>query len=287
MDEAIPPPSLLLTIRFSASLPDLHLPISEPRKTTTVALKRLIRTHLPPTLSSHRIRLIHAGKALADTTTLSTSLKLHPSPPPPNPAISESAKAKGKAAVRDPPTPHIYIHCSIGDVVLSATELAAEAALADSTDPNAPPSPKDARANAASTTAAPRGFDRLLSAGFTAAEVAQLRSQFLAIQAHTHTPDTMPSPNSLRALEDRWIDNDASATGAGTGAGDAGGPGSDEDTRGALQDMLWGAVMGFFWPIGAGVWILREEGVWTWRRKMAVCAGLVVNLVFGCIRFAN
>jgi hypothetical protein len=281
MDQ-LPPSLLQLTIRFSASLPDLHLPIASPTTTTTAALKRLIRTHLPPDLSTHRIRLIHAGKSLSDTTPLSTSLKLPPPPPPPAASDSQSAIAKGKAPVRDPVIPHIYIHCSIGDVVLSAAELAAEAALASSTDPSGQLSPKDARQTTTTTTPAPRGFDRLLSAGFTPTEIAQLRSQFLAIQAHTHTPDTMPSPNSLRALEDRWIDNDTSATGAAADGG-----ASEDDGRGALQDMVWGAILGFFWPIGCGVWMVREEGVWTWRRKLAVAVGLGMNLVFGCIRFAS
>ena len=132
-----PPPTvnddiLDLTVRFSASLPDLLLSISfitHPNANTST-LKQLIRQRLPPEYSSRRIRLIYAGKALVDDASLASSLKrsFSRSPSrPPTPAIysaqdedSPSAKLKGKAPVRDPPLhPRIYIHCSIGDVVLS------------------------------------------------------------------------------------------------------------------------------------------------------------------------
>lgn len=291
-------PELLdLTIRFSASLPDLLLSVPEPSISTTSALKQLIRTHLPADLSKRRIRLIYAGKSLADAASLSSSLRLpssrspsRPSTPLPDHATSSSS-AKGKAPVRDPPSlSRIYIHCSIGDVTLSAQDLAEEARLATKhnlstgthikspTDSAAPIS--DAATN---TVPAPRGFDRLLNAGFTLPEIQSLRTQFLAIQAHTHTSAEMPSPTTLRELEDQWLDNSNEASAAAAGGG--GGFVDDEGQAGALDDMLWGAVMGFFWPLGCLSWLCREEGVWSRRRKVAVVIGVVVNAGFGGIRW--
>lgn len=69
--------------------------------------------------------------------------------------------------------------------------------------------------------------------------------------------------------------------------GEDGGGGfvDDEGQAGALDDMLWGAVMGFFWPMGCLCWLCKEEGVWTRRRKLAVLIGVVVNAGFGGVRW--
>ncbi len=284
-------PELLdLTIRFSTSLPDLLLSVPEPSVSTTSTLKQLVRTHLPPDLSTRRIRLIYAGKSLADAASLSSSLKLpssrapsRPSTPLPNHATF-SPSAKGKTPIRDPPSlSRIYIHCSIGDVTLSAQDLAEEARLAATRNNASAGKNLSATAPATTTTPAPRGFDRLLNAGFTHPEILSLRSQFLAVQAHTHTSAEMPSPTTLRELEDQWLDNSNEATAADGGGG--GGFVDDEGQAGALDDMLWGAVMGFFWPVGCLCWLCREEGIWSRRRKVAVVIGVVVNAGFGGIRW--
>ncbi|KAL2057005.1 hypothetical protein ABVK25_002744 [Lepraria finkii] len=135
----------------------------------------------------------------------------------------------------------------------------------------------------ATTQPAPQGFDRLLSAGLSPTEVASLRSQFLAVQAHTHTPDTMPSPSEMRLLEERWLE-------AGTplnATGGAGGGGVDDEAGGGLEDMLWGNVMGFFWAVGAIVWLVREEGVWSKRRQIGVVTGVLVNIAFCILRVGS
>lgn len=316
--------ALLITVRFSASIPDLPLDVPDPETTTGAGLKQLIRANLPSSLSSHRLRLICAGRGLEDTTALATSLKLPSSPSrTPRPADEdqyESAaepakdvKGKGKQVVRDT-RPRLYIHCSIGDIALSETDLAAEASMAstillqrqkedekafprrssslfqstrDRSQAHAQPRP----AQSTTTTPAPRGFDRLLSAGFTPAEVTALRSQFLAVQSVSRTPDTMPTGEELRDLEDRWMDEGSTAAAAQDG-GEGGGFGDDDGgfgsgSRTAMDDMLWGAVMGFFWPIGCAMWLRREEGVWSWRKGVAVFVGVVVNAAFGAMRIMN
>lgn len=85
-------------------------------------------------------------------------------------------------------------------------------------------------------------------------------------------------------LEDRWIDESTSSGGGGDG-GD-GGVGDDGE-GGGLEDMLWGNVMGFFWPLGAVVWLLREEGVRSKRRQIAVFTGLLVNVAFSVLRVTS
>lgn len=316
--------ALLVTVRFSASIPDLPLDVSDPDTTTGAGLKQLIRAQLPSALSTHRLRLIYAGRGLEDTSALATSLKLPPSPSrTPRPATEDASdhetslsaedgisKDKGKQPARDT-RPRIYIHCSIGDIALSESDLAAEAAAAstvllqerknkNASDPHGnsslfPPPREQTSQNAASsastTTPAPRGFDRLLTAGFTASEVTALRSQFLAVQSVSRTPDTMPTGAELRDLEDRWMDE--GSTVAQAQAGGEGGVVSDDDTglgsgsRSAMDDMLWGAVMGFFWPVGCAMWLRREEGVWSWRKGVAVFVGVLVNVAFGAMRIMN
>lgn len=325
-----PVSDLLITVRFSASIPDLPLDVSAPETTTGAGLKQLIRAKLPPTLSSHRLRLIYAGRGLEDTAALTTSLKLPPSPSrTPRPATEDEDDAtslekahnasdsksrdKGKQPVRDQ-RPRIYIHCSIGDIALSDADLAAEAEIATTllqsqkqdenvssllsttsaiphrSGPSVFPSQSSA-APETTTTPAPRGFDRLLAAGFTAAEVTALRSQFLAVQSVSRTPDTMPSGEELRDLEDRWMDEGSTAAGM-MGGGEGAGTGDDDGglgsgSRSAMDDMLWGAVMGFFWPIGCAMWLRREEGVWSWRKGVAVFVGVLVNAAFGAMRIMN
>ncbi|GAB7337318.1 hypothetical protein MBLNU457_g2675t1 [Dothideomycetes sp. NU457] len=285
--------ALDLVIRFTTSAPDLVVTIATPNYTSALSLKQEIRTHLPSETAAHRLRLISAGRVLADTNAIAKSINIPP--PPPKQQPTTETNDKGKAPLRSsspsPPNARVYVHCSVGDA-LTTEELEAEAAAAEEADAALLSKTQQAAEAAprlvdtsSRTTAGPRGFDRLLNAGFSQAEVATLRTQFLAIQAHTHTPDTMPTGDDLRALEDRWLDNDATGSGPAAGGGDGDGSFGAED--GGLEDMLWGNIMGFFWPIAAVCWLMREEGVWSRRRQIAVLSGMLVNLTFGFLRLTN
>ena len=98
----------------------------------------------------------------------------------------------------------------------------------------------------------------------------------------------MPSASELRTLEDRWIDN-TNTTDRTNADGFTGGMGADDGEGGAaaLDDMLWGNIMGFFWPVGAVFWLLREEGVWSKRRQIAVVTGFLVNVAFSVLRVTS
>ncbi|KAF2130962.1 hypothetical protein P153DRAFT_365586 [Dothidotthia symphoricarpi CBS 119687] len=325
MANALPLPEqiIYLIIRFTASVPDLPLSIHSPRTLATLSLKQLIRSHLPPDHALARLRLIYAGKVLADATSLSKSLRLPPPlpPPPRDGAYHENgpgSKSKGKQPLRDAPaTEHgtatdippeakkYYIHCSLGDA-LTPSELASEATLAQATETTlkaqyetSQTSPSQRRSSTSndahprrSSTAAPppqsHGFDRLLTSGFTPQEIASLRSHFQTNLSFTHTPDTMPSPAEMRVLEDRWLDStatDPSPALAGEG-GDTGWGAGFAVEDGGLDDMLWGYMTGFFWPLGALIWGFREEGVWSRRRQLAVVMGVVINAIFGFMRWS-
>jgi hypothetical protein len=249
---------LHITVRFTASIPDLSLDIPQPSKTTVVSLKHLIRSKLPAPTSSRRLRLIYSGRILQDAALLPSVLKIPP--PPPRPPLDP--KGKGKAIDIDPAPALVFINCSIGDT-LSAEELSAEASEAQSSTPLSLITNNNGTEQqpTTTTTPAPRGFDRLLTTGFTPAEVGQLRLQFLSIQASMH-------------MEDAWID-DNGATAAGGSEAEA------EMASGALDDLLWGHIIGFLWPLGAMAWLSREEGVWSGRRQTAVWSGFMLCLAFG------
>ncbi|KAK2005665.1 hypothetical protein LZ32DRAFT_136047 [Colletotrichum eremochloae] len=308
-------PPLLLRIRFTTSLPDLDLDIPSPSQTTVAALKHLIRGRLGQPDSQRRLRFIHQGKILPDTSALSAVLRPIPPPPPPSsssasqpstpstPGGSDDPKGKGKAKANDPaPQQRVYVNCSIGDSLTDA-ELAAEAEAAlrapsdfggspfsSGTPPGAgqhgsnhqPPPPRPA----------PRGFDRLLNAGFTAAEVNQLRLQFREIRATQYTPDTMPSPDTMRSLEDSWIDTNAAgslpgaAAGTGGEGGEGGGGGDDAFgvMSGILDVLIEGLIVGFFWPLGCLGWLSREENMLSGRWQDFIGFGVTLSIIIGVIR---
>ncbi|KAF1997887.1 hypothetical protein P154DRAFT_269338 [Amniculicola lignicola CBS 123094] len=317
--QALPDQLVLLIIRFTASIPDLPLTVSA-RTLTTLSLKQLVRPHLPAVHAAARLRLIYAGKVLGDNTLLSVSLRLPP-PPRDGPYNEHGAgsRGKGKQAVRNAPVEiegtdaqkgakKYYIHCSLGDA-LSANELAVEAASAQASEVTLQKQHQSSeeasrrrwssgtvsgagntgRRRSSATAAVPQGFDRLLSSGFTAQEVATLRSQFQTNLSYTHTPDTMPSPTEMRAMEDRWLDSTATDPSPALAGGDAeaGWGAGFTVEEGGLDDMLFGYLTGFFWPLGALIWGFREEGVWPRRRQLAVVMGVVLNAAFGFMRWSS
>ncbi|AEO71199.1 uncharacterized protein THITE_2010369, partial [Thermothielavioides terrestris NRRL 8126] len=274
---------LHVTIRFSTALPDLHLDIPSPHQTTVVALKHLIRG--PAQASLARLRFIHNGRILPDGSVLSAVLRAPPPPP-----ISHHADPKGKAPVGVHPhrQQRVFINCSIGDA-LPAADLAAEAAAAAAPPPQPPsltsvaPSREPSTTTTTTTTTTappPLGFDRLLQAGLTPAEVATLRSHFRAIHTARFTPDTMPSPDALRAMEDAWLDNDSSAAPPPSHhvGGDAFG------LSAVAGPLIRGMFIGFVFPLGVVGWLGKEDGLWSRRMQVFVAFGVLLSLSVGVVR---
>lgn len=270
---------LLINVRFTNSF-DLPIDIDQPRQTYVAALKHMVRSKLEEPLSNHCFRFIYSGKLLRDEDILGNVLKLPGAPP-----RRYDPSGKGKA-VEISPT-RICIHCAIGDV-LTPAQLAAEAEAAIKSW-SKPFHPRSDTNHATSLpplklfSSTPRGFDRLLSSGFTAIEVNQLRLQFRSIQQSIHTPDTMPSPDTLLQIEDAWIDdnsgNNPSASGFDFG--------DDSLGSGAIDDILWGNLIGFFWPLGCMGFLMRESGLWSRRRQIAVFTGFILSIAFGMLRILS
>ncbi|KAK6359329.1 hypothetical protein TWF696_000490 [Orbilia brochopaga] len=297
-----PQTPVAITVRFaSSSLPDLALTIQSPYSTNISTLKRLIRTSLPTETGRRRLRLIYGGKVLGDKANIGQSLgvsklstfatKERKAPPPP-----KRGSRKGKEVVRPEPEDEddgssgagstaagVYVHCSIGDELTDA-ELAEEV----ETESQAIHHP--------STLPAPQGFDRLLNAGFTEADIAALRSQFHGTLLSNASPSLDGSTDATSglgfslldeesrrralALEERWIDESASNE---TETADAGA----NNESGGLEDTLIGVMWGFFWPLCI-MWMLREEGtLGNSKRQLAVIAGLLMNCVFGLLRLGS
>ncbi|OAA37630.1 putative protein family UPF0645, transmembrane [Metarhizium rileyi] len=259
---------LLLTIRFSAAIPDLDLDIPSPQTTTILCLKHLLRTRIT---TRKRLRLIHQGRILPDSSALSSVLKPPLQPPPLSAPSSTDAKGKGKAV--DGAAARIYVNCSIGDD-LSAQELAAEEASASKPPEEAGPELPNPGSR---TRPRPRGFDRLLQAGFTSSEISTLRTQFSSIQTERFTPDSMPSPDGMRRLEDAWIDNNAGELPTAS-------PLEDElsNMSMVLDVLIRGMMIGFFFPLGSITWLLRQ-GLWSEKWQIFVGSGVVLSVTVGIV----
>ncbi|KAL6920499.1 hypothetical protein ACHAPO_007169 [Fusarium lateritium] len=261
------PPPLHVTIRFSTSQPDLELDIPSPQTTTVLALKYLLRTRLS---SRSRLRLIYQGRILPDASALSSVLK---TPPPPLRNIDDP-KGKGKA-VEGANVTRVYVNCSIGDELTSEElDKEKEEALKPPQDVNG-----DDSKPTKSTRPRPRGFDRLLQSGITPSEIATLRTQFNSIHTAGFTPDAMPSPDTLRNMEDAWIDNNADGLPSGSN------PLEDENAGMAsvLDVLIKAMIVGFFFPLGSLTWLLRQEGIWSKRWQIFVGFGVVLSLCIGFV----
>ena len=328
------PSPLTLIIRFAISIPDLRLPIDSPATTNAATICTLIRPHLPVEYSKCPLRLIYAGGLLPTLTPLPSSLRL-PANFDDGAAAAASSTTPQQLYIHcsissDAQLSASGLESEAADAILltkspgkqkqkpkghrtqsqsphrSRTNSSAYHSTSPPLTPEAPDSvvqqqqqqQRQNQANNRTTDPAPQGFDRLLGPnGLSAAEVASLRSQFLAIQSHIHTPDTMPTAAELRRMEERWLDSSGGTTTtsapgdiATTTPGGGGGGAIDDDDplggsgAGGLEDMLWGNLMGFFWAVGAVVWLVREEGVWSRRRQVGVLTGVLVNLTFCFLR---
>ncbi|RFU82002.1 family upf0645, transmembrane [Trichoderma arundinaceum] len=268
-----------LTIRFSNSLPDLDLDVPSPQTTTVLSLKNLIRGRLS---SRNRLRFIYQGRLLPDSSALSSVIKPPPPPPPSSTHSGDSnskGKGKGKATDNGVAPVRIYINCSIGDE-LSPQELAEEqAAAARPPDESSSAASSHQNGNPSSwTRPRPRGFDRLLQTGFTQSEIETLRTQFASIRTEGFAPDAMPSPDTLRNMEDAWIDNNAGELPSANAS-------TEDDFNGMsnmLDVMIRGMMVGFFFPLGSLTWLLRSD-VWSEKWQVFVGSGVALSLTVGIV----
>ncbi|KAL2175345.1 DUF2407 C-terminal domain-containing protein [Thermothelomyces heterothallicus CBS 202.75] len=282
--------------------------------------------------SRARLRFIHNGHILPDAAVLSAVLKAPPPPP-----LSHHPDPKGKSPAGAHQQQRVFINCSIGDPLPEA-DIAAEAEAATApaittttttttpklsvttTGLDRPPqheqqNPSEAggsgsgsglRSRPRPQQQPPAGFDRLLQAGLTPAEIATLRSHFRAIHTARFTPDTMPSPDTLRSMEDAWLDGGGfqrlptadSSNGYYYGGGGGGGGGDGEAGEGGDADgvedafavsavagpLIQGMLIGFMFPLGVIGWLGKEDGLWSESMQAFVILGVLLSVSVGLVR---
>ncbi|KAK9457650.1 DUF2407 C-terminal domain-containing protein [Dipodascopsis uninucleata] len=254
---------MVLGIRFSkASIPDLKLPLPAPGTALPIsAIKRQIRKSRATDTAKRRLRLIYAGRVLSDSTDFAKLIapstsepstesqqRSSTSPPTSISPVSEHSNTSGEENV--PFT--IWLHCSVGDI-LTDEEL-------DQENDDGP---------IPSTLPQPVGFDRLRAAGFSERDIANIRQQFTRIHEGSATGD----PIAARQLEERWMDEGASATDTLP----------DGSPVGLYEDLFLGAVVGFFLGF-VSLFFLREGSIFSKRQQMAIIAGLIINISFAILR---
>lgn len=313
------PTTLSVTVRFGGQ-PLADIPLTTPTSTTILALKYQIRARMTPAYAEHAIKLIYNGRQLKNRVAVGKELGsngvlkaekrvwyVHCALPL---AKDQSWESEESRKMYGDPTvvgAGDFEADPIPDSPIEVTHVSLSQEI-----PIVP---------VASTPSA-RGFDRLRSIqSFTTTDIGSMRSQFRANIEARHTPATMPSEDQMLRMEDRWLDSSAFSSslaavgtaGGSTTASNADGPATEgteaevdtapglaaarqllapavaeleaeDDASRALDDTLLGVVTGFFWPVGAVVWGLREEGVWSRRRGWSVLAGVMVNLGFGIVR---
>lgn len=88
----------------------------------------------------------------------------------------------------------------------------------------------------------------------------------------------MPSPDSMRRLEDAWIDNNAGELPS------AASPLEDElsNMSTVLDVLIRGMMIGFFFPLGSITWLLRQ-GLWSEKWQIFVGSGVVLSVTVGIV----
>ncbi|KAG5926669.1 hypothetical protein E4U42_003041 [Claviceps africana] len=88
----------------------------------------------------------------------------------------------------------------------------------------------------------------------------------------------MPSPDSLRRLEDAWIDTNAGELPS------AANPLEDELSivSTMLDVLIRGMMIGFFFPLGSIAWLLRQ-GLWSEKWQVFVGSGVVLSVTVGIV----
>ncbi|KAF7362143.1 Ubiquitin-like domain-containing protein [Mycena venus] len=199
-----------LVIRFPEGTPDLRVVVTE--RDTLKDVKTMIRRERSP-LKTKRLRFIHSGRLLADTTLVHSWLV-------------ELDEKRKQTSVEDDPAPPIsattWIHCSIGREIEDGED-------------------EEGNEQQKAQLQPARGFDRLASVGFSEADIANFRQQFHSQSASNYLDTDFETEEEYdehaRALEEEWIDSLDSA-GSSLSQNSSNNPA-----------FLQGVLLGFFFPI--------------------------------------
>ncbi|KAG9019272.1 hypothetical protein FRB90_004541 [Tulasnella sp. 427] len=297
------PATRSVTIRFTEGVKDLTLDISERDTVREVKSKASSYLHtkllvfqrpnalhvrqirlMRPSLEKRRLRLIHSGRLLTDGTFLFSwiaSLEEHQRRA--NIDTGASRPSTDSAVGDDPTGSHrpepIWLHCSIGPEIQEEEEEEA-----------AQPDPQIAPL---------RGFDRLISAGFTEEDIATIRRQFRSSRGLDQDAGPLEADGQdehARALEEQWIDSLDGAGGTVDGS-------LDGSPDGLYTTLLQGVATGFFFSLLPFYFFrsrrrpaaffsdayeqLPPQGsvIYGKRMQMALVIGFFVNLALGILRY--
>ncbi|KAH9080325.1 DUF2407 C-terminal domain-containing protein [Lactarius deliciosus] len=265
-----------LMVRFTEGVQDLLLRLTEHDSVHDVKLK--IR-EARPQLQRRRLRLIHAGRLLTDSTQLASWLGTLEERQQRAAAKDKDGADSSIAPAMPGPAGPWLLQCSVGPQ------------LSEGDDDD------DAQAQEAQIKPL-RGFDRLTSAGFSEEDILNIRRQFhsRSVADYLSTaefPTEEECTRSMRAaLEEQWID------GLGGGGG-AGGGSAESDSR--ARAVLNGIIIGFFFPLlpffflrapkPAAFWEsghaldTPESTVFSRRMQMGLVVGFILNIIFGLWRY--
>ncbi|GAA5874259.1 hypothetical protein JCM8547_007807 [Rhodosporidiobolus lusitaniae] len=172
----------------------------------------------------------------------------------------EASSGKGKGKEKEAPPvedeEQIWLHCSVGEAEEEETEKKADG---------------EKEKEQTSQITPLQGFDRLRDAGFSDADIENLRAEFRERRG-IDEEDEEDDAEHQRALEEQWMSGM-------TGQEEAGADGS---TSGHYYSLLKGVCVGFFVPF-LPVFFFRSQ-VFTKRMQMAITLGIAMNLVFGLLR---
>ncbi|GCF00573.1 hypothetical protein ZYGM_002849 [Zygosaccharomyces mellis] len=255
-----------IVIRFSdVSIRDLEIDITDVpyRELTTRWLRQKCRERRPQETECRRLKFIRSGALLNSHADLSSELSRH--------FIRQDAASNSNDGNRDQLRSKFYIHCIVGTERLERDQLINEDAM------------DDAGPSREGITTQAIGFDRLRAVGFTDEEIELLRQQFRATYGDLETePDRNGDDNDIRQLEEQWMESGTERPGEAV---------YEDERFNAMptanfrhnRDLLVGICVGFFLGL-FGLLLMKTEGLFSRRQKMAIVAGVMVNVMFNVVR---
>ncbi|KAJ7928515.1 DUF2407 C-terminal domain-containing protein [Mycena leptocephala] len=258
-----PLPSRDLVIRFTEGTPDLSVVVTE--HDTLKDVKNMIRRERPQ-LKTRRLRFIHSGRLLPDSTLLNAWL------------VALDGKLKQSSADDDSPliSATTWMHCSVGREIEDGED-------------------EEGTSRSKAQLQPARGFDRLASVGFSEADIANFRQQFHSQSASNYLDTDFETEEEYdehaRSLEEEWIDSLDSAGSASLSQNSSNNPA-----------FLQGVLLGFFFPLIPFFFfrnthpppVFWEDGssseptgnvIFSKLMQMGLIVGFLINVLFGTWRF--
>lgn len=154
-----------------------------------------------------------------------------------------------------------YVHCIVGQE-LTPEELENEDVL------------DEAQQNTEGTTAQAIGFDRLRSVGFSEEEIELLRQRFRSTYGDLEELSRgNDEARDIRQLEEQWMETGANEENDQLGSV---GIANYKHNTDLLVGLVVGCVLGVF-----SLLLMKQDGLFNKRQKMAMVGGLLMNLCFG------